>query len=87
MEGVTSFFNNLDETCRKEDKEDRYAVFLSFFFGTIEEIFGVKMQLFNHMFYEIEDIINLMGMLSPNCRLNEAPLFSCGCLKPTLAEV
>ena len=85
MEGVTSFFNNLDETCRKEDKEDRYAIF--FFLGTIEEIFGVKMQLFNHMFYEIEDIINLMGMLSPNCRLNEAPLFSCGCLKQTLAEV
>ena len=57
------------------------------FFGTIEEIFDVKMQLFNHMFYEIEDIINLMGMLSPNCRLNEAPLSLCGCLKPTLAEV
>ena len=86
MEGVTSFFNNLDETCRKEDKEDRFAVFLSFF-GTIEEIFGVKMQLFNHMFYEIEDIINLMGMLSPNCSLNEAPLSLCACLKPTWAGV
>ena len=23
LEGVTSFFNNMDETCRKEDKEDR----------------------------------------------------------------
>ena len=86
MEGVTSFFNNLDETCPKEDKEDRYAAFLSFF-GIIEEIFGVKMQLFNHMFYEIKDIINLMGMLSPNCRLNEAPLSLRECLKPTWAGV
>lgn len=26
LEGVTSFFNNLDETCRKEDKEDSSEV-------------------------------------------------------------
>ena len=32
--------------------------FCIFFFGTIEEIFGVKMKLFNHMFYEIEDNYN-----------------------------
>lgn len=26
LEGVTCFFNNLDETCRKEDKEDRWVI-------------------------------------------------------------
>ena len=27
LEGVTSFFNRLDETCRKEDKEDRWVTY------------------------------------------------------------
>lgn len=27
LEGITSFFNHLDETCRKEDKEDRWAFY------------------------------------------------------------
>lgn len=34
LEGVTSFFNNLDETCRKENKEDRLVIreFYNFLF-------------------------------------------------------
>ena len=32
LEGATSFFNNLDETCRKENKEDRLVICESYFF-------------------------------------------------------
>ena len=32
LEGVTSFFNNLDETCRNENKEDRLVACESYCF-------------------------------------------------------
>ena len=36
LEGVTSFFNDLDETCRKENKEDRLVICESYCFLFID---------------------------------------------------
>lgn len=46
LEGVTYFFDNLDETCRKEDKEDRWdiahvALFSGSFISHVQVFVGV----------------------------------------------